>query len=215
MIARKIGSPLLVTELDTPAIPRDVVQVRASREVISANLASSVSDVKAAHVQECGRELAAIGNKMAHVVGTKTHIAAKGSNAFIGKDIIQTMVAMAPEQYAFYEALNAWTGRDDLVRLRHLDEFNQTAGRNLGFRAPEKGPTPAHILLINRSLFESLAPMMCFARYEMREVVSQHTQKSARAQARQPGAFVAPPSRDSKDRLAAIKAALAVKVGIC
>ena len=171
-----------------------------------------VTDAKAAHLLECGRELSGIGNKMGHVVDTKTHIGAKGSNAFIGKDIIQTMVAMVPEQYAFYEALNAWTGRDDLVRLRHLDEFNQTAGRNLGFRAPATGPTPAHILLINRRLFESLVPLMGYARYEMREIVSQHAQKSARAQARRPDAFVAPPNRDSKDRMATIRAALEVKL---
>ena len=208
VIARKLGSALTVTELDTPAIPRDVVQVKASREVISANLAVMVSEAKAAHLLECGRPLAGIGNKMGNVPETKTHVGAKGSNAFIGKDIIQTMVAMPPEQYAFYDALNAWTGRDDLVRLRHLDEFNQTAGRNLGFRAPQTGPTPVHKLLINRRLFESLVPMMGHARYEMRETISQHAQKVARAQARSPEAFLAPPRTDSKDRMAAIRTAL-------
>ncbi len=35
--------------------------------------------------------------------------------------------------------LNAWTGRSDLARLRHINEFNQSAGRSLGFR--EKGDT--------------------------------------------------------------------------
>ena len=51
------------------------------------------------------------------------------------------------------QALNAWTGRRDLVGLRHVDEFNQTAGRNLGFR--RRGQV-RHALLVNLGLFEVL-----------------------------------------------------------
>ena len=57
---------------------------------------------------------------------------------------------MTPSQYERLQVLNAWTGRSDLVGLHHIDEFNQSAGRNLGFRYQE-GVT--HTLLINRSLF--------------------------------------------------------------
>ena len=51
------------------------------------------------------------------------------------------------------QALNAWTGRRDLVGLRHVDEFNQTAGRNLGFRWQGE---VRHALLIHARLFEVL-----------------------------------------------------------
>lgn len=121
---------------------------------------------------------------------------------------------MPPEQYAYFEALNAWTGRADLIRLRHLDEFNQTAGRNLGFRAPLTGPPPRHVLLINRRLFESLTPLLAFARYDMREVVTRRLQKAAKAHAKNPTTYAAKPGASAKDRLAALRNMLQTKDAI-
>ncbi len=60
---------------------------------------------------------------------TMTHASARGSNELIGKNVVQTMTWMTPGEYEALQALNAWTGRGDLVGLRHIDEFNQTAGR--------------------------------------------------------------------------------------
>uniref|UniRef100_UPI002F35D546 hypothetical protein n=1 Tax=Methylobacterium radiotolerans TaxID=31998 RepID=UPI002F35D546 len=85
---------------------------------------------------------------------TITHMAARGSNALIGRNILQTMTFMTPDEYEQMQALNAWTGRRDLIGLRHVDEFNQSAGRNLGFR--RRGNVEHH-LLVNRRLFELLA----------------------------------------------------------
>jgi hypothetical protein len=65
---------------------------------------------------------------------TLPHVKARGSNDLIGKNVVQTMTWMTPDEYEKLQALNAWTGRSDLVGLRYIDEFNQTAGRNLGFR---------------------------------------------------------------------------------
>lgn len=209
-VVRRIGEPWVITELDTPLIPKNHVEVRASRDVISANIGKLVADIRSEFPG-----IFAIGNKIAHVFSTKTHASAKGSNAFIGRDLVQAMVAMPPEQYAYFEALNAWTGRTDLIRLRHLDEFNQTAGRNLGFRAPLEGPPPRHVLLINRRLFESLTPLLAFARYEMREVVTRRLQKAAKAHAKNPTTYAAKPGASAKDRLAALRAALPVKAERC
>lgn len=203
-VARRIGEPWVITELDTPAISKDVVEVRASRDVKSSNLGKAV-----AAIREEFPNIFAIGNKIAHVYETKTHASAKGSNQFIGRDLVQAMTAMPPEQYAYYEALNAWTGRSDLIRLRHLDEFNQTAGRNLGFRAPLTGPKPKHILLINRRLFDSLTGLLAYARYEMREVVTPHVNRIAKAQSKT--VTPAQPTMSAKDRMAALKAAIQLK----
>jgi hypothetical protein len=82
-----------------------------------------------------------------------THAGARGSNDLIGRDILQTMTWMTPFEYEQLQALNAWTGRNDLVGLRHIDEFNQTAGRNLGFR--RKGDA-RHTLLVNLRLLDVL-----------------------------------------------------------
>jgi len=82
-----------------------------------------------------------------------THVGARGSNALKGLDILQTMTWMTAFEYEQLQALNAWTGRNDLVGLRHIDEFNQTCGRNLGFR--HRGDA-RHTLLVNLRLLDVL-----------------------------------------------------------
>jgi uncharacterized protein YecE (DUF72 family) len=94
-----------------------------------------------------------VSNKVSILSDTLTHAAARGSNDLIGQNVLQTMTWMTPGEYEMLQALNAWTGRRDLVGLRHVDEFNQTAGRNLGFR--RRGQV-RHALLVNLSLFEVL-----------------------------------------------------------
>ena len=203
-VVRRIGKPWVITELDTPAITKDVVEVRASREITSPNVGKALATIRKEFPG-----IFAIANKVAHVFDTKTHASAKGSNSYIGQDLVQAMTAMPPEQYAYYEALNAWCGRGDLIRLRHLDEFNQTAGRNLGFRAPRTGPKPRHILLINRRLFDSLTGLLAYARYEMREVVTPHVQRIAKTQAKT--VTPAKPTVSAKERMEALKLAIQAK----
>ncbi|WIU42131.1 hypothetical protein KQ926_04075 [Methylorubrum extorquens] len=77
---------------------------------------------------------AIISNRVAMLEDTITHTAARGSNALIGRNILQTMTFMTPDENEQMQTLNAWTGRRDFVVLRHVDEFNHSAGRNLGFR---------------------------------------------------------------------------------
>lgn len=67
------------------------------------------------------------------------------------------------------------------------------------------------MLLINRRLFESLTPLLAFARYDMREVVTRRLQKAAKARAKNPTTYAAKPGASAKDRLAALRAALPVK----
>jgi hypothetical protein len=184
-LVRKIGKGWTVTELDTPLIPRDVVETHPSREVVGDNLSKLVRDAQ----NDFGGPLMAISNRAKHIVNTRTHAKAKGSNAFVGKDVVQTMSLMPPGQYEFYEALNAWVGRTDLVRTRHIDEYNQTAGRNLGFR---KVGDPKHILLINSTLSECLdGEPKARARYEMREAVGRRQAANAKTKAATPDAFKA------------------------
>ncbi len=73
-----------------------------------------------------------VSNKVSMLADTMPHVTARGSNDLIGRNVLQTMTFMTPDEYERLQALNAWTGRSDLVGLRHIDEFNQTAGRNLG-----------------------------------------------------------------------------------
>lgn len=195
-----------ITNLDTPLIQKDRVDVIPLRSLRSSTTAEHVEQHQIAAMAS-GRHLHAVGNKLARLENTLSHIAAKGSNALIGKDIIQTMTPMTPENYAYFQALNAWTGRTDLARLRHIDEFNQTAGRNLGFRAPVSGPKPSHTLLINRRLFDNLVPLLSHARYEMADVSAQQSRKNVRRRAKrakEPAVAIT-----SRDKLKLLRAALA------
>ena len=120
---------------------------------------------------------------------------------------MQTMTYCSPEEFEYLEALNAWCGTDDLVRHRHIDEFNQTAGRNLGFR---KRDGARHILLVNRNLFERLTgEPKARIRYAM-EVTLTRTGKAA-AKAKGKTTFGAAPAdlvSDSQLKLMALSAAL-------
>lgn len=148
------------TCLDTPRLVRDTVSARPDRTLTTRTAARHVLAARDQH----SSKLHAIGNKLRHLSDADTHASAKRSNAYIGADVVQTLTMMPPEQYAQAQALNAWTGRDDLARIAHIDQFNQTAGRNLGFR---KSGAATHQMLINRRLFDSLAPVLSYARYDI------------------------------------------------
>ncbi|MEE1614057.1 hypothetical protein VB672_22565, partial [Microvirga sp. CF3016] len=111
---------------------------------------------------------------------TMTHASARGSNDLIGRNVVQTMTWMTPDEYERLQALNAWTGRSDLVGLRHIDEFNQSAGRNLGFR---RQGNVKHALLVNRRLFDVLlghgAKVLGRARYGLRLLLDRHQRYEA------------------------------------
>ena len=90
------------------------------------------------------------------------------------------MTWITPDEYEMLQALNAWTGRRDLVGLRHVDEFNQSAGRNLGFRRQGEAK---HDLLVNQRLFEVLlaheGAVLGRARYGLRLLLDRHQRYEA------------------------------------
>ena len=62
--------------------------------------------------------------------------------------------------------LNAYTGRDDCVLLSHMDSFNQTCGRNMGYR---RRVGAKHFVILNPNLFVFLVKHGAFsyARYDI------------------------------------------------
>ena len=66
-------------------------------------------------------------------------MSAKGSNAYIRSAIIAFYNAPSPALFGELGALNTRFGRSDLVRLFYTDRFDQTCGRNRGFRGEEGG----------------------------------------------------------------------------
>ena len=75
-------------------------------------------------------------------------------------------MSTAPAEYERVQALNAWMGRSDACLLRHIDEFNQTAGRNMCFRGREG---VQHHLLVNPRLYALLMEgALGRSRYDLR-----------------------------------------------
>lgn len=171
-IARRSAHEWAIFDLDTPRIKADVVEVHAQRGVTGNNLPKLCADWQQSHPG-----ISIISNKVSHLQNTVTHAAARGSNKLMGRDILQTMTFLTPVEFEKLEALNAWTGMDTLVRHRHIDEFNQDAGRNLAYR---KRGLAKHFLLVNKTLFDLLvgAPM-ARARYEMRVMANRHQRSQA------------------------------------
>lgn len=159
-VARWCGN-IDVVELDTPRLKRDPVKTHPT-SVSAQTIAERIEEFW----QDYGN-IRTVSNKVSHLDNTKTHHAAKGSNAYMGTMMLSTALMMSPDQWEQYEFYNALTGRDNLVRLRHIDDFSQTAGRNLGFRF-RKGAE--HHLIISRRLYTALqGEPLEVARYEMIE----------------------------------------------
>jgi hypothetical protein len=172
-LARRSAHDWAIFDLDTPLIKADFVETHLQRGVTGKNLAKLCMDWRRTEP-----DIAIVSNKVAHLPNTMTHAGARGSNSLIGKDILQTMTFVTPGELERLEALNAWTGLDCLIRHRHIDEFNQTAGRNLGFR---KRGNVRHYLLVNKALFELLAGApKARARYEMRVVPNRSQRRQGR-----------------------------------
>lgn len=157
-VAKHANPRLFVVDFDTPSIARDRVEVRPRRSVTAENLGAASKDEWESLGQELPSEWCVISNKLSTFdpywsVQRMTHAAARGSNALIGRNILQTCTFMASARYEQAQALNAWLGRNDLVVTTHIDEINQSCGRNLGFR--RKG-AERHILLINLRLYHTL-----------------------------------------------------------
>lgn len=95
-----------------------------------------------------------IANKLGgEIANGMTHAAARGRNDLASQSIVQVVTMLDQDHYRTVQALNAWTGREDLVLMTHVDQINQTAGRNRGFR---RQPCTEHHLLINPTLYRAL-----------------------------------------------------------
>lgn len=141
-----------------------MIEVYADRGVTAGNLPSICRSFREEHPLD---DFAIISNKVGMLAETMTHAAARGSNALIGRNVMQTMTFMSADEYEKLQALNAWTGRSDLVLLRHIDEMNQSAGRNLNYR--REGDV-RHVLVVNQRLFGLLvgSDALALSRYGLR-----------------------------------------------
>jgi hypothetical protein len=92
----------------------------------------------------------------------KTHMSAKGSNAYIDSDIVAFYTNPSPVLFGELGALTARFSGSDLVRLFYSDQFDQTTGRNRGFRRQE---CRSHTAVFPPRLHSWLAPAIASASY--------------------------------------------------
>ena len=160
----RVADPICwsIFALETPEFGRDLVDVETDRAVTSNNVAKAAQK----HRSRLGGAVAIISNKAKPLARSQTHVSARGSNRYIGQDVLQTMMFVAPHVHEQMLVLNGYTGRDDCLLLHHMDEFNQTCGRNLGYR--RRGDVQHH-LLVNPRLFEFLVEKAAWAwaRYDI------------------------------------------------
>ena len=102
-----------------------------------------------------------VKNRISEVEVT-THMSAKGSNSYIGLDIAAFYNAPSPALFGELGVLNTRFGRSDLVRLFYIDRFDQTCGRNRGFRG-EQGRD--HKAVFPPRWYSWLAPAISGASY--------------------------------------------------
>ena len=194
-IVRRSSHDWAIFDLDTPHIKADVVETYPERGVKGDKL-----PILCSGWQQARPGLKVISNRVAHLADTMTHAGARGSNLLIGEDVMQTMTFVTPGEFEYLEALNAWTETGTMVRQRHIDEFNQTAGRNLGFR---KLGNAEHFLVVNKALFRLLvgAPKTR-ARYQMRVIENRYQREKASRYRSQGGSY------EAKVRLIALRVCL-------
>jgi hypothetical protein len=149
-----------VYEFDLPDAARDTVAIELQRPCKKETLPALVRGYAAQHPQaEIISDM--VNNRISEFAVT-THMSAKGSNAYIGSDIIAFYNAPSPALFGELGALNTRFGRSDLLRLFYTDRFDQTCGRNRGFRG-EQGRD--HKAVFPPRLHSWLAPAMSGASY--------------------------------------------------
>lgn len=149
-----------VYDFDLPDSSRDTVTIELQLACKKETLAELV---RAYHEQDPDTEIIAdmVKSRISDFAIT-THMSAKGSNAYLGSRIIAFYNALSPALFAELGALNTKFGRSDLVRLFYIDRFDQTCGRNRGFRG-EQGRE--HKAVFPPRLYSWLAPAMSGASY--------------------------------------------------
>lgn len=172
-----------IFSLETPYIERDTVDVYLDRTVNSNSMSKVCSKFQEKLSPGNPGSICVISDKVeGKIDGSQTHISARGSNDYIGKHVLQTMSFMAPAQHETMLAFNAFTGRDDCVALWHLDRFNQTAGRNIGFR---KRGDATHTLVVHPRIYDLLLQNggWVFSRYDLTVHLSQRQREHLKGKA--------------------------------
>jgi hypothetical protein len=188
-VAEKAHPGIYIVELNAERMQRDSIETWSMRGVTINSLDALCAEHLKTLSAATGTDWVGISNKTT-IDDVMTHAKARGANGLIGSNVLQTCTFMAPGDFELHQALNAWTGSRVLVSGRHIDEINQSAGRNLGFRRREG---VRHVLLINRRLYDTLLATNAFAglRYDLSIHADNDDRKYAKKASASPASTIA------------------------
>jgi hypothetical protein len=177
VVATRADTAWYHLELNAPNLPCHEVKMRLDRRINKKEMQQAVDDLMAEIRPTLGdgADLHVVSNilKGGEV---RSHKGARGSNGYIGKHVIQTMMHLSPSEYERLQVLNSWGNWDFAARLAHVDQFNQGAGRNLG---PCRRGAIEHWLLVSGKLWTKIDEIMVrFSRYNFTLVPTSKQSKS-------------------------------------
>jgi hypothetical protein len=88
-----------------------------------------------------------------------THLSARGSNELAKRDLLAFYTAPSTELFSQLAALDARLGTRNTIALWYVDRFNQTCGRNRGFRGQHGR---RHIAVMAHRMYSWLAPYLVY-----------------------------------------------------
>jgi hypothetical protein len=127
--ATKDQSDVAVYDLNHGPHPHGIVDVHTLGVLPSSANQELVTSIR----EECSG-IFAIANKVKDLGHTLSPASAKGVNHLANEDILQIMNVVSPSEYSRMQVINLLYEFRSALKLRHIDQFNQTAGRNLGCR---------------------------------------------------------------------------------
>jgi hypothetical protein len=155
------GEQYRVFRFDRPGIFEDFVHVENHRDCKKATLPG----LAAAYSEEFPRAVVISDMVKGRVddVRVITHLSTRGSNELEKRDIVSFYTAPSPRLYAQFAALDARFGTRNTIALWYVDRFNQTCGRNRGFRGQHRR---AHVAVMGYRMYQWLAPyLVTWSRY--------------------------------------------------
>jgi hypothetical protein len=158
-----IGSdqPYRVFRFDRPGLFADFVHVETHRDCKKQTLPRLI----AAYDEEFPSAIVISDMAKDRVDNVRviTHLSARGSNELDKRDLISLYTAPPPQLFAQLAALDARFGTRNTIALWYVDRFNQTSGRNRGFRSQYRR---THIAVMGYRMYEWLAPyLFTWSRY--------------------------------------------------
>lgn len=155
ILARRVIPDLTVLDF-TVEVSKSTVDLKLDKRCRR----ERISDLEA-EIRESNPDVVVIGNMMADAI---SHMASRGLNSLENRDIFAIYTWPSLPQFAELAAINTKFGLRDAIRLTYVDTYNQTSGRNRGFRDQGR----QHVAMMSSRLYRWLAPHLAgLGRYRL------------------------------------------------